>query len=260
MILTLGRSGSNTLVDVLNQHPEVLNVNEVLETWTPPGKLRARLGLYRGRTADYLAAMTRPSIMLRAMLGVRNLGRLLTGRRSEIKPLHRIRTLGIKDFAIFLDREGLRDWPLQQGDLKVIGLRRGDVLDRTMSWQMLARTGVVLSKGEHHGKEGAVELDPASFLHALEIVDAENRLLNAMLDSLPPERVRIIDYEAFFRDAPTRQRILDDLFAFLEVAPWAPEIRMKKIISVPPAQMIRNRDACAAALVGTRFEGLLDPQ
>lgn len=258
MILTLGRSGSNTLVDLLNQHPQVLNVNEVLETWTPPGKLRKRLRLYDGRTADYLATMTRPSAFLRGMLAVRNLGRLVSGRQSEIKPLHQIRTIGIKDFAIFLEREGLQDWPLQQTDLKVIGLRRANVLDRMMSWQMLARTGVVSSKGEHHGRDGAVVFDPKAFVQALEVVDTENRLLNNMLDALPSDRARIVDYEEFFRDAPTRQSILNDLFAFLQVDPWTPEIRMKKIISVPPAQMIKNRDACAAALIGTRFEGLLN--
>lgn len=258
MILTLGRSGSNTLVDLLNQHPQVLNINEVMEAWTPPRKLRDRLGLYRNRTADYLDAVTRPSMLLRCMLGARNFGRLLRGRPGEIKPLRRIRTIGIKDFALFLDKEGLRDWPSQQTDLKVIGLRRRDVLARAMSWKMLDKTGVVASRGKHHGQDGAMTFDPAEFLHALEVVDAENRLLSEMLAALPADRVFVIDYEDFFRDAVTRQAILSDLFAFLGVDPWTPEIRMKKIISVPPAEMIRNRDACAAGLIGTRFEGLLD--
>ena len=35
VILTLGRSGSNTLCDMLNQHPEVLNFGEVLAEGTP---------------------------------------------------------------------------------------------------------------------------------------------------------------------------------------------------------------------------------
>lgn len=258
MILTLGRSGSNTLVDLLNQHPQVLNINEVMETWTPPRKLRDRLGLYRNRTADYLDAMTRPSVVLRFMLGVRNLGRLIRGKPHEIKPLRRIRTIGIKDFALFLDKEGLRDWPLQQTDLKIIGLRRRDVLARVLSWQMLDKTGVVASRGEHHGQDRAITLDPAEFLRALEVVEAENRLLSEMLAALPADRVFVIDYEDFFQDAETRQAILAELFSFLGVDPWTSEIRMKKIISVPPAEMIRNRDACAAGLIGTRFEGLLD--
>ena len=54
MILTLGRSGSNTLRDMLNQNPEVLNFGEVLGPWTDMRRLQKRLPLIPKDNVAYL--------------------------------------------------------------------------------------------------------------------------------------------------------------------------------------------------------------
>lgn len=76
MILSLGRSGSNTLADLINQHPHALNVGEVLGSWTKMRQIRESFCLYAGRDAAYLDAVTRPSALLFAANTFRSMGRL----------------------------------------------------------------------------------------------------------------------------------------------------------------------------------------
>lgn len=258
IILTLGRSGSNTLVNLLNQHPEILNTGEVLGDWNKVRRLRDRLGLYRGNTAAYLDALTRRSLLIRGMNTMRSLGRLTAGRPGEIKRLDRVQSLGFKEFATLMTEQGMRNWLGDRPDVKVIGLVRNDPLARLVSWQVMERTGVVASKSQKHFGDQAFEIDPTRIEEMLTTIAGENDLLIEMLGELPDERVRILRYDAFYRDEATRRQMLDDVFQFLGVKPWQPEIRMKKIVAVPPAEMIANRQECAEALKGSRFEGMLD--
>lgn len=50
VVLTLGRSGSNTLRDMLNQSPEVLNFGEVLGEWNTIRKIQRKAVFYRYQT------------------------------------------------------------------------------------------------------------------------------------------------------------------------------------------------------------------
>lgn len=258
VILTLGRSGSNTLANLLNQHPDMLNIGEVLGPWNSVRKLRDRFGLYKDDTGAYLDALTRRSALIRMMSFTRSIRRLARLKPGEVKPLHRVRTLGFKEFATLMVEHGQRDWLRDRPDVKVIGLVRDDIVDRLVSWQVLEQTGVVLTRGEAKTERQSFEIDPAAILGLLETIDRENRLLVEMLEELPSERVRILRYGDFYRSEDQRREMLDAVFAFLGLRPWETEIRMKKIVSVPPAQLIDNRDACSEALRGTRFEGVLE--
>jgi hypothetical protein len=46
IILTNGRSGSNFVVNIINQHPQILNYGEVLGEWTILRKLH-KVGILR---------------------------------------------------------------------------------------------------------------------------------------------------------------------------------------------------------------------
>ncbi|MDJ0857627.1 MAG: hypothetical protein QNJ03_01015 [Dinoroseobacter sp.] len=258
VILTLGRSGSNTLVNLINQSPDVLNIGEVLGDWNRVRQVRDKLGLYRGDDATYLDAVTRPSGLLRIMNTGRSIGRLVKGKVSEIKTFQKVSTLGFKEFATLMADNGQRDWLSERADVKVIGLERKDVLARLISWQMLDETGVVRAATDQNAGTTALTLVPERIEGLIATVEDENTLLNGMLDALPSQRVYRVTYEEFYRDPESRRQALTEIFAFLDVSPCDPEIRMRKIIARPPQEMIANRVDCAAALKGTRFEGMLD--
>ncbi len=256
VVLTLGRSGSNTLTDMLNQNPDILNVGEVLGDWNVLRKVQRRLRLYP-QNADYLDAMLRKSVLIRVANTYRNHQRRKSGAKHEIKRLSDIKTLGIKEFSLNMHEFGVADYLHARPDIKVIGLLRDNVLDRAMSYIMLRETGVVAVRDNTTGKQ-QVEIDPEELISILEDVKSENQGLQAMLDELPSERVEIVQYAEFFSDEESRIATMRRLFDFLGVQQHQPVVRMKKILQRPKSEMISNIEACRATLLGTEFEGLLD--
>jgi LPS sulfotransferase NodH len=256
-ILTLGRSGSNTLVNAFNQHPEILNYGEVLGDWNRIRRLQRRLAprlgddryldlLMEGRAAPFLA----------------NLGRSAAhaagGRLSSLKRFRRIRSVGVKEFSLNMRRCGLPGYLAERPRIRVIGLRRSAVLERLVSWQMLDATGVIAAptEGAGAGARRRLRLDPDRLQTLLETVEAENRELDALLDGLGEDRVLRIDYEEMYRGEEAAVAAIRAAYAFLGVADFRPEIRMRKIIPGASLDAIANLDECRDRVRGTRFEPL----
>ncbi|MDB6177884.1 sulfotransferase domain-containing protein [Paracoccus sp. Z330] len=258
VVLTLGRSGSNTLVNLLNQHPNALNIGEVLGKWNRVRQIRDRLNLYPNDTSAYLDGVSRKSGLLRGLVAGRTAGRWLRLKPREAKPLGRIKTLGFKEFATLMSEHGQENWPQTRHDVKVIGLLRDDVLGRFVSWQLLNQTGVVFHNKDGQKEPEPIDVDPTRIADHLTTISAENDLLKKTLNRVPEDRVYKIRYDEFYSSEPRRKKIIDEVFRFLDLPHVSTSIRMNKIVKRPPAQMIRNRGECAAALVGTKFEGILD--
>lgn len=258
IILTLGRSGSNTLVNLLNQHPAILNIGEVLGTWNRVRQLRDKLGLYKGDNAAYLDAVSQRTLLTRSLSTGRSLHRLLKGKPNEIKSFHKIQSLGFKEFATLMDQYCLRQWIHDRPDVKTIGLVRDDVLSRFVSWKMLEHTGVVSTQAGTESYQYKLQLSPEEIASDLQTIATENALLKSMLEVLPDNQVHVIRYDDFYSSEISRRHILDDAFSFLGVPSFPTEIRMRKIVTGAPVDRIANRKDCAAALKGTFFEGILD--
>ena len=257
MILTLGRSGSNTLRDMLNQNPEVLNFGEVLGPWTDMRRLQKRLPLIPKDNVAYLDFILTSRHFPRIANTMRNL-RLKAGKGAGTpKRLGQIRTFGVKDFSLTLRRAGLADYLAARPAIKVIGLVRENIVDRMISNAMLGATGVVEMRRDPGSGARGLTIDPNRIAGMLDEIAAENADLRAMLDALLPDRVRTIRYEDLFSDPDTRQPTLSACFDFLGVRDWAPQERMVKIIRTPVSQTITNFDACLAAVKGTPHEDLL---
>lgn len=254
-ILTLGRSGSNTLCDLLNQNPEVLNYGEVLGDWTAARRIGRRVGFARKADSAYLDRLLHDRSLARLANLYRNLRKTLDRKSSERKDFRRIRTIGVKDFSLNMQRLGLVDYLKERPDIRVIGLQRRDVVDRMLSTAMLQKTGVVLVR-EGNDTFRRIAIPPAAIHRMLKTIETENRDLDTMLRGLG-DRVMRIDYEEFFSNPEACDRIMQDVFAFLQVAPTPTRIRMKKIIQAPPSRVITNFDACLDALRGTAYFDLL---
>ncbi|MDF2232135.1 sulfotransferase [Albimonas sp. CAU 1670] len=259
VILTMGRTGSNTLVDILNQNPEALNYGEVLGDWSPVRKIQRRLGVWRKDEAAYLDALTTNPVVIRAALGVRDLRKRLSGAGAETKRASRLKTIGIKDFTMHFSKRGLDDYLPARPDIKVIGLTRENVLARGISGAALAATGVVSSRSANAGTApGKVRVNAAVLVERLDFIDWETRELDRLLDMIPPERVLRLSYERCYADPEATLDTAAQVYAFLGVTPIVPKIRMSKLLSRDPLEAIENADEVREALRGTRFERWLE--
>lgn len=257
IVLTLGRSGSNTLCDMLNQSPEVLNYGEVLGHWTKMRKLRNRLPfLWRSDEAFLHWILT--SRLLRNLANAeRNLRKRRDGKRDEVKRLSRIRTIGVKEFSLNFRRYGISERILHRPGMKVIALVRRDVVDRMVSNARLGATGVVKVGDDDDRGRGGLTIDPTSIAGLLNAIETENAELEQIIARLPEAAKYVIQYDDLYRDQETRAAIMHEAFAFLGVAPITPRTRMRKIITQPITEVIENFDACLDAVRGTHHEALL---
>ncbi|SDN58461.1 hypothetical protein SAMN05216196_101979 [Lutimaribacter pacificus] len=256
VILTLGRSGSNTLRDMLNQSPEVLNFGEVLGEWNLVRKLQRKLPFMPRSDEAFLDRVLYSPGFLRGANGIRSVRKVLAGQGASAKRLRDIRTFGIKDFSLNFARYGLSDYLDRRTDIKVIGLIRENVVDRMISNAMLGATGVVAATDDS-GARKRLRIDPARIATLLHEIETENAQLDDMLARLHDGRKYVIRYDELFSDRDSRQRLMDGAFAFLGVAPVQTTERMKKIIRTPISETIENFDDCLAAVKGTPHEALL---
>lgn len=257
VILTLGRSGSNTLCDMLNQNPGVLNFGEVLGEWNTIRKLQRRLPFLPRSDEGLLDWVLYSRGFLRSVNGVRSLRKTLGGKRTAAKRLRDIKTFGVKDFSLNFIRFGLSDYLDARPDLKVIGLLREDVVDRMISNAMLMETGVIKTTRASGGGRKTLRINPAHISALLAEIETENADLEAMLARLPAARRHVIRYDDLFVDQERRHQTMTGVFNFLGVGPITTEERMVKIIRAPVTEVIENFEDCLAAVRGTPHEALL---
>lgn len=257
IVLTLGRSGSNTLCDMLNQSPEVLNYGEVLGEWTRTRKLRSALPFLWRSDEAFLDWILTSGAFRRVANAERNLRKRWSGRPRDIKRAGAIRTVGIKEFSLNFRRFGISDRLLQRPGLKVVGLVRRDVVDRMVSNALLGATGVVAARPGSEDRRPRLRLDPARIASMIETIEAENRELDGMLGRAPADRRLVIRYEDLYADEASRAATMRAVFEFLEVEPILPAARMRKIVREPVSELVENFDDCLAAVRGTHHEALL---
>ena len=257
VVLTLGRSGSNTLCDMLNQSPEVLNFGEVLGEWNAIRKLQKKLPFVPREDKAFLDWVLYSDAFLRVVNIIRSTKKTLSGKGSAAKSMRGIKTFGIKDFSLNFIRFGLSDYLDNHPDLKVVGLLREDVVDRMISNAMLGATGVIKTTSAKSGGRKTLRIDPAQISALLTDIETENADLDAMLARLPAGRKKIIRYDDLFSDQDKRHETMTEVFEFLDVSPIRTEERMVKIIRASVSDVIENFDDCVAAVQGTPHEALL---
>jgi len=254
VILTLGRSGSNTLRDMINQHPEAFNLGEVLGHWTPFRRLQ-RARLLPADDEAYLDTLLYSDRFARRAMALQRVHATLRGHRDGAKSGARVRTFGVKDFSLNFLRCGLGKY-LATRDTKVIGLKRLSVPARMLSNAMLGATGVVSVQGGSAVRK-RISIDPAQIGDMLATIERENADLDTMLATLPEDRCRVICYEDLFGEAGHRQDLMGKVFRFLGLHPIDVTTRMTKIIATPIDETIVNFADCLKAVEGTRYERML---
>lgn len=253
IVLTLGRSGSNTLVDLLNQHSEILNYGEVLGGWNQIRRFHRLIAGLSDSEQRYVDRLLHNRAVAAAANLARTAGKIRKGAFGDIKALRRVRTVGFKEFSLNIRNMGLADYLLAQTDIRFIGLVRRNPLERLVSALRLGATGEVASRGAQPSQSLALTIDPTTIVAQLETIQREVDELDDLLAGIPSNRKYVVDYADLYAEPESAVRIAGELYGFLDVARMTPSVRMKKIIQRPMAQVIANYADCRRAVEGTRY-------
>ncbi len=257
VIFTNGRSGSNFLVDALNQHPHVCNYGEVLGSYMPSMKLH-RWFRYGGWTVEsYLDFVSESRVHFELAQRYSKRARRRRGDVERDKPWHNIRTLGFKDLGIRFSQHDLDDYLLRRPDVQVINLYRANILRRAISLLALTETGQVLQRKGDPSNRPRFHADPDDVLSLMAIMERETERQMILIDQLEPERVYTLSYEDFFASPEATRRHLRQMFELLGVAPIHIMTRHERVLSPDLRQTVSNFDELAQAIGATRYEMFL---
>ncbi|MEM1381734.1 MAG: hypothetical protein AAGH41_14020 [Pseudomonadota bacterium] len=251
-ILTNGRSGSNYFVQVLNQHPHVVNFGEVLGPWTPSGRHLLPRFSEPGRFLDW---MMKSRAAFYAGQGASAAGRLKREAKTHLRRRSAIASIGVKDFAINFQRMGAMDYFAERPDIALVTLERRNVVERFLSSRLLQTTGEVKRvEGASASGTSAVTLDPGTIRADLDEIAEENAWIQQMADAHEGPKFALV-YEDFFGGSSEAQaETLAELQRFLGVAPQTLAAEHRKLRQASLRDSIENFDAVAEALSGTPYE------
>ena len=254
IILTMGRSGSNTLVDMLNQNPAILNFGEVLGEWTPLRRLQRQVRAFRNDDQGYLDAILNNTALQNAANAARTVKKILSWRAGEIKKMRNVKTVGFKEFSLNFQRYGLSHYLSEAYDVKVVGLTRANALERMISNALLQETGIVASTSKNsHIAPNSIYINPHTVLKNLEIIAKENEDLLRAIEGLPEERVFRLDYADLYSGDAHTIRIVRKAYSFLGVPEVEPKVRMRKIAKKNPLDAIQNGAEIREVIAASRF-------
>lgn len=249
IILTNGRSGSNYLVDTINQHPNLCNYGEILGPWSHKRKLKKFLRIKTETQYVQFILKSRVFFHLSSLFYI-----LKDSSSHTFKPLSSIVQVGIKDFGINIERYNLSHWLISDPDLKVVHLYRENQLDRYLSLVAMHDSGLVSAKSV--GSVKKIHVDCEHLLANLEIYESEFEFETKLVSSMGDDRLMSISYDELFYGS-RKKEIYDNLFAFLEVKPIPILDRHVKILPKTLSEKVANFEEMRNILKGSKFEKYL---
>ena len=257
VILTLGRSGSNTLRDMINQSPDALNFGEVLGDWNSIRTWQKRLPFIPNDNEAFLDWVLTQKAFIKTVNAGRSLRKYAAGEKHAVKSFRQIKTFGIKDFSRNFHEFNLENYLIDRPHIKVVGLIRPNVIDRMLSNAMLGATGVIEVRQTTASSRKTIHIDPSKISSLIDDIETENAALEHMLALLPDKQKHILNYDDLFGSEDSRQSEMTKVFEFLGVQHVHTQERMKKIIRTPINEVIENFDECLTAVEGTPHAKLL---
>ena len=223
LILTSGRTGSSHLVSLLDSHPDLCCFGELFR----PAAASFPFFYVNTRHTDpheYLASLT-------DRVGKRLMGLKLTANCLATHP----------------EAERL----LQDVRVRVILLRRANLLAQALSGGLAKVTGVWHSTGGKRDPRAQVRIEPERIVGILVRLQEQQLALAALCREHPV-------FELSYEDLAAGNR-LDDLQRFLGVEPRPLTSRYSRLDPRPLRDKIENWEDVSAALAGTQFEDCCNP-
>ena len=245
VVLTTQRSGSGWLVDLLNDHPDVVTYGEMFRVTDTT-------------IADY-GATAAPRFEVMVPSDVFSTSASLAWRRYEyVRGLARAHP-GVSAVGFKLMYDQTRDhpglmWSLVLARARFVHLIRRDYLSALVSFD------IAFDRDRWHYHEGEevptarIHADPSELLRRLEERDDEIARFRRQLSALPV-RVQEVAYEDL---SERRDDALRDVLEFLGVGPARHRLRSPLVPTGPASALdvIENRDEVVAALSGTRYASM----
>ena len=265
LIITNGRSGSNYVSNLLNQHPHLINYGEVLGDWTLPYKLYSSYAFGPRDVISYLEFLyTSRSFFYVAQL-YSSFNRIINKRKVYFKRYSSIYSIGIKDFTINFKRRRIANYLKSHPEIYVINLYRENQLKRLISLEMMRANKIVSVKNYNSRKNHQrnfnhtkIRLDPLYVWNQLTTFQAEIDDQFKMIKNHPKERIFTIKYENLFASETSLRRITKNLFKFLHVKPISSRSYHRKILPNNIYDLLANYDEIRLALKDTKFESFFD--
>lgn len=257
-IYTEARSGSNYLVDLFNQHPQLVNYGEVLGDWTKPHKL------YRAitkKTPDkaYLNFIFSSQIFYYLSQLYYAYQNWRQHKPIQFKNYGKVKSIGIKDFHHTLLKYHLLDFFADHPDLYIIYLYRENLLKQHISLELMRKTKIVSSEITQDGKRvketqrAKIRVDVPEILAVLANAEEEVAQRDAILSQVDPSHLLSIAYEDLFASPESLAQFRQQAFEFLGVEPIAVASGQRKLSSDNLADLVENYDELYQGLVNTSY-------
>lgn len=252
IILTQDRSGSNFLANSLNLHPNVVNLGEVLGSWTVPNKLNRVMRVTGRSDRDFLELLYRSQILFYSAQVWSAIAHLRKQKPINFKRLNNVKSIGIKEFCFNFQRLHLEDFLLENPDIAVIHLRRENLLHRCLSLQSMKRNGIILATSKP-ATVGKMYIDPEELLAQLDRLQEDAEYEHNLIRSLNKNPILQLSYEEAYSDASSLQVMVRQVFEFLGVPPIECTSNHRKILPKSLQKIVENYGELVTALQKTRY-------
>ena len=264
-IYTEARSGSNYLVNLFNQHPQLANYGEVLGDWTKPHQIYRMLSLNGKPNHSYLNFIYSNKLFFYLAQIYYALQNIQQQKSIKFKQYKQVKSLGIKDFHYNLWDYGLLDFFQKNQDILIIYLYRENLLKQHISLEMMRKTKVVSSQNLENCqqkpediKKRKLYIDTDEIMEILQIAEDFVQQKEELLSNLPDSRILRISYEQLFSSPESQNSFRDQAFQFLGVEQIKIESDHRKISSNNLVDIVENYQEVYDALVNTKFAKYLD--
>jgi len=255
IILTSGRSGSSYLVDTINLHPEAVNYEEVLGSWTLPWKLFAPLRFFGVSTESYLEYIYSSSLFFRLAQLYSAYCHWKKGQTINYKKINDVKSVGIKDFFFLFEKRHVFEFVLKQSDMDVIYLHRSDLLRRCVSLMYMEASKIAFVEGNQLAVK-KINIDVKKLREQLLVLEAEVQKEREMLEEVEMRGLRVLylSYEDYFKNSESIVEGNKKIFKFLSLDPVSLESGHKKILPDNYSDIINNYAEFRDSLTGTQHE------
>jgi LPS sulfotransferase NodH len=258
IVLTHGRSGSNYIVSALNNHPEILNYGEVLGVWVPLYRILGKRRILFPTAERFLNWVYKSKLLFYVYKSdcFRYIFNFNIDGGNRIKDIRKIKTIGIKEFSVNFHNRCCFDFLKLNLNLKVIYLKRENLLQRYISLIFMRNSNVWVNRGNRN-KVKKIIVDIDDMLHTLNAMRFEEREIEYHLNKFKGS-VLEISYDKYFKSLKSINYYNKLIFEFLGVSKLNVTGTHKKILPKKLKDKIQNYDEVTRALVNTEYECFLD--
>ncbi len=257
LIFTSGRSGSNYISNTLNLSANCVNYGEVLGEWTTTNKLVYQyLFKHKGYEA-YLNCIYKHGWFFYLAQGYSAWQHLKTNRKINFKFQHTVKSVGIKDFLVTIEKTNTAEYIRQNPQIKIVYLQRKNILKRYISLVLMQIKQQSVSYEKNNTLFEKIQIDTNDLMQKLAIYYSETQREQDFIQSLVNHSILKIEYEQYFASPESIQAWNQKLCEFLEIKPFNVTSQQQKMSPNSLEASVLNYAEVFDCLQNTPYEPFL---